>query len=418
MKASVQSTVRSRAVHLALCVASLALLATPARAQFMNRAIWLGFEDEGLRRDYRQDAEYFIDRASYVDAPPWWRADSLNPFSNRVSIAGGSVSSTELTLENSLQLGLDIGKGVTFRAQQLGSENQTTRYQRFAVGFDVATTNSSSFLFQLEGDADKARADVSFGAELMRTDHSAHRILFTLADWSERKSSVFEYDTKPYGLMLAGYHGDRDSVQFVYDLSTQLPFEERMVESGTVFEMQRTIGLAEVRVPIGPLDRIIFGLDGELTTKENRPTDPGALVREDADIARGRLRVDWWRSPADGYDTTLGLWLHHLDEDHVRPNDPAETRRVRRREAGLTGRMRVPLTDTWTLEPYLIGGHVDLVDRTGGVTDDLDFEGFQGKIGAPLLFRFSDAAFLRIDLSLQLDEAAFGGGGIQFQASF
>lgn len=413
-----QSTVRACTVRLALCVATLTLLATPARAQFMNRALWLGFEDEGLRRDYRQDAEYFIDRASYVDAPPWWRADTLNPFSNRVSIAGGSVSSTDLTLENSIQLGLGIGKGVTFRAQQLGSENQTTRYQRFAVGFDVATTNSSSFLFQLEGDADKSRADVSFGAEFMRTDHSAHRFLFTLADWSERKSSIFEYDAKPYGLMFAGYHGDRNSVQFVYDLSTQLPFEERQIASGTIFEVQRTIGLAELRIPIGPLNRIIVGFDGELTAKENRPPDAASVAREDTDITRGRLRVDWWRSPADGHDTSLGLWLHHLDEDYTRPNDAAETRHVRRREAGLTARMRVPLTDSWTLEPYLLGGHVDLVDRTGGVSDDLDFEGFQGKIGAPLLFRFSDAAFLRIDLSLQLDEPAFGGGGVQFQAIF
>ena len=384
----------------------------------MNRAIWLGFEEEGLGRDYVQDAEYFIDRASYVDTPPWWQAGSLDPFRNRVSIAGGSVSADELTLENSTQFGLDVGKGFTFRAQQIGSENQTTRFQRFAVGFDVETTSSSSLIFQLEGDAAKARADVSFGAELARTESSAHRVLFTLTDWSDGKSTVFEYDTKPYGLMFAGYYGVPSGVQFAYDLSAQLPFEERNIDSGTVFEMQRAIGRAELRVPLGPGNRLVFGFEGELTAKENRPTAPNSLVRENTDISRGRLRAEWWRSPGDGMDTSIGFWLHSLDEDYVRPNNPAETNRVRRREAGLTARMRVPLSDSWTVEPYILGGQVKLEDRTGGAPGDLDFDGFQGKFGVPLLFRFSDSAFLRVDLSMQLDELAFGGGAIQFQANF
>jgi len=395
----------------------LAALATPAHAQFLNRALWLGLDEEGARRSFRQDAEYFIDRASYVDAPPWWRDGSADPFRNRVSIAAGSVTSNDLTLETSTQLGVDLGEGFTFRAQQMGSENQSTRFQRFAIGMDVALTESRSFLFQLEGDAAKARADVSFGAEFLRTARSAHRFLLTLADWSDGKSGEFDYASKPYGLMLAGYQESTSGVQFVYDVSTQLPLEERALADGAIFEMQRSIGLAELRVPLGAIDHLVLAFDGELTEKDDRPVDPLSPLRERADIARGRLRTEWWRSPASGHDTALGLWVHHLDEDYVRPNDALASRRVRRREAGLSGRMRVPLARNWVLEPYVLAGYVELEDRAGGV-DDLDFNGFEGKFGAPLLFRFSEAAFLRFDLSLQLDEFAFGGGGVQLQASF
>ncbi|MEM6676164.1 MAG: hypothetical protein AAF726_25170 [Planctomycetota bacterium] len=401
----------------------LAAVLTPsASAQLLNRATWLGSEEEGFRRDYRQDAEYFIDRAGYVDLPPWWREDGaggpLDPFASRVSIAAGSVSSDDLTLETTTQLALALGKGATFRAQHLSTENQTTRFQRFGIGLDVAVTDETALFAQLEGGGDKERADLSLGAEFFRTERSAHRLMLTLVDFSDGKTDVFEYASSAYGLMLSGFTGAADEVQFVYDVSAQLPFEERELATGTLFEMERAIGLAELRIPIGARDRWIVAFDGELTSKENRPLDRFDPEREDGDVTRARLRTEWWRRSENGYDTTLGFWLHHLDEDYVRPNDLRQSRRVRRREAILTGRMRVPLSDSWTLEPYLFTGYVDLEDATGGIDADLDFGSFQGKIGAPILFRFSDAAFLRLDLSFQLDEFAFGGGGMQLQASF
>ena len=289
------------------------------------------------------------------------------------------MTSRELTLENSIQIGVDLGRGGTFRFQQIGSEHQTARYQRFAAGLDFALDTQSAFLFQLEGNADKARADVSFGAELWRTERSAHRLMLTLVDWSEGKRDLFEYDAEPIGLMEAGYHGDPDEFQVVYDVSRQLPLEERSLVDGTVFELERTIAQLELRVPLTDRDRLIFSLDGELNRKRNRTVDPGSPDAEAGAVDRGRLR---------------------------------------RREAGLSGRMRIPLNDNWTVEPYLLASYVDLSDETGGVANGVKTDEFQGRIGTPLLYRFSDQAFLRIDLSLQLDELAFGGGAVQSQATF
>lgn len=85
----------------------------------------------------------------------------------------------------------------------------------------------------------------------------------------------------------------------------------------------------------------------------------------------------------------------------------------------LSTRARLPLNAGWSLEPYVVGGHVEL--ETAGVQQALDggdFRGFQGRCGAPLGFDLSDHARLRIDLSLQLDELAFGGAAVQFAARF
>lgn len=405
---------RPHALHLFLAASAIA---PAAPCQFMNRALWLG-EDEGLRRDYRQDEDYFIDRASYVDAPPWWRAGSLDPFVNRVSIAGGSVSTTALTLESSLQLGVDLGQGFKFRMQQLGSEHQSTRFQRHAVGLELETSDSSAVLFQLEGDAEKARADMSFGLELLRSDHSAHRILFTRVDWPAGKSDVFTYDQRPFGVMAAGWHGPPDGWQVAYDVGVQLPLEERELATDDVLELERTIASAELRIPVGERDRLVLGYDGELTSKAARTADPASLDAETGDVSRGRVRLDWWHAPPDGIDTSIGVWFHHLDEDYERPNDLAGSLRVRRRAAGITTRMRVPLDERWSFEPYLIAGRVELAEVEGGLDTNLDPQLFQGKLGTPALFRFSESAWLRFDLSLQIDRLGFGGGGVQLQLSF
>ena len=186
-------------------LASLALLAGPVHAQFINRAVWLGDERESFRRDYGQDAEYFLNRASYVDQPPWWFTGTRDPFRNQLSVAAGSVTSTELTVEAVANVGIEMGRGFTGRFNYLQSEHQTSRFERFAVGIDRAVSDSSSIFVQLEGTADKSRSDISFGMELFRSEHSAHRVSFTVVDFAKGKSKEFEYERNQYKLRGPAY---------------------------------------------------------------------------------------------------------------------------------------------------------------------------------------------------------------------
>lgn len=395
----------------------LLTLAPAAEAQFLNRALWLG-EDESFRRDFPQGEEYFIDRAGYVDRAPWWNGGSLDPFRNRASFSGGSVNSRDLTLESSLQVGVPLGALTRFRAQHIGSEHQSAQYQRFAVGLEHDVGSTSALLFQLEGGVAKERADASFGAEYARGNHSAHRVLFTLVDWSEGKSDIFTYDSKPYGLMFSGWSGKPDSVQFTYDIGAQLPLEERQLASDAVVELTRILGATELRVPVALRNWLIASLDGEWTTKDNRTASPIDSALESGDIQRARVRLDWWRQGDLGRDTLLGIFWYDVDEDFQRPNDPASSLWTQNRGIGATVRTRLPINNRWTLEPYLIAGHIDVSELEGGVEQNINPQPFQGKWGIPALIQFSPSAFMRFDLSMQLDEPAFAGGGVQLQMTF
>lgn len=397
--------------------ACLALLASTADAQFINRALWLGDEREGFRRDYRQDEEYFLNRAAYTDPAPW-RADLAQLFGNRLHAAAGSVSSDELTVEAGADVGVELGHGFTGRFHYLQSEHQSARFERFAFGLDAALCDSSALFAELEGTADKSRADLALGLALAAGESSAHRLSVSLVDFSHGKSDEFEYSHQPFGLGMAGSVGNGEGSALLYELGFQAPFEQRDHTSGERFEMHRAIGALEARAPLGERDRLVLGLEGELTGKTLEPGS-AATSPQTADIDKTRLRGEWWRSDEDGRAWALGASYLYLDEDYGQPGDPGGAGRTRREELMLIARAHVPLGGAWSVEPYVLGGRVDL--ETEGTQEDLDgddFLGFQGKCGTPLRFDFSEHAWLRIDLSMQLDELAFGGGAVQLVASF
>jgi hypothetical protein len=395
------------------------LLPTLVQAQFLNRAVWLGRGNEFVRRDYEQGVEYFLDRFSYVDLPPWWRPLTLDPFGDRLMLTGGSVSTSDLTIEAIGNFGVELGDGFTARLNYLQSENQTTQFQRVGAGIDMPIAEPTSLFVQLEGTPNKSRADISFGAELFRDRYQAHRVMVTLVDFASRKSSDFSYDEDPYALMAAGFFGDPDSFELAYEIGAQLPFEERELATNDVFRMHRTIGSLMARLRLSKLDRLVLGYDGEWTIKKLSTADPSSPTAEDYDVSLHRLRAEWWRSRESGIETSFGGYWLYLAEDGDRPADPASDLYTRRKELMAFARTRFPLSDAWSTEPYVIGGLVDLlqVDGTGDLGDEA-FDGFQGKWGVPVQYHFSERAALRIDLSLQLDELGFGGGGVQFLAVF
>lgn len=402
---------RSAAVvsRLSRTLGCAALLAAPAGAQFVNRAVWLGDERESFRRDYRQDEEYFLDRAAVVDRAPWWAREA---FGDRIEVAAGSVSSRELTVEAAADVGVELGRGVTGRFHYLQSEHQSARFERFEFGLDAGP-----LFAQIEGTAEKSRADLSLGVALSDGERSTHRLGVTFVDFPQGKSDEFTYERRPIGLGLAGAHGDAGGFELAYELGVQLPFEERQLDTDELLSLHRTILGVEARAPLGERDRLTLGLEGEWTAKA-LASDSGAAL-EDADVALTRLRGEWWRRGAHGREFALGAWYLTLDEDYGAPGDPDAAGSTRRREWMLSTRARLPLSGAWSLEPYVVGGRVELeTSGTQQALDGDDFMGFQGRCGAPLRFDFADAARLRVDLSMQLDEFAFGGAAVQFAASF
>jgi len=404
-----------------LAFATPVLMLAPCQAQYLNRAIWLGTEDESIRRNFKQGTDYFLDRASYVDVMPWQRGATLDPFGNRFSLAGGSVSNTQLTIEGVGNGRVRLDETFGFGAHYLQSENQATQFQRFGMSLEALFSEQTAGFLLVEGSTQKERADLSFGVELARgTDHT-QRITCTAVDFASHKSDSFDYEQRPFGLLFSGFGGSAESLEFAYELAAQLPMEERRFDDDERFRMHRTIGSFEVRIRCNQRDRLLLYGEGELSDKHVRPADPAASPREDYASKFGRARVEYWRAIGDGADWAVGGSYLYLDNDDDRPNDPQQNLRERRREALLSVRSRLVLSDKWTWEPYLLGGYIrhELdYDDPMVAPEDQGFEGFQGKWGAPIRYRFSAHASIRFDASVQLDQAKFAGGGIQFAAVF
>jgi hypothetical protein len=388
-------------------------LAAPAAAQFVNRAVWLGSDDEFVRRDFAQGTEYFLDRFGYVVAPPW-QDRGLVRFHDRADIRFGSTSGTQFTVEGRLDQRLDLGDGFAFRYHVLQGENRDARFLRNELALEVATSATTAVFAQGSLFADKSLIDVSLGAWLLREGDDALRVMLTAVDWTADKSRLVEYVEAPYAAMVSGAFGDVAGHRVAFELGGQLPFEQRDRDDGDTFELQRWIGTAESHLRLAERDVLVAAVEAEWTEKQLTPaglTDPR---REAFDRAFVQWRAEWWRDVELPWSVGVLHTWHR--EDGRRPLDPATELRTRREEWFGIFRLRWQAGAKLAFEPQLFAGFVRDAFRDGVETRDEDR--FEGKINWNARWDFSPNVALTLIVGTQLDELAFGGGGAQFVARF
>lgn len=397
-----------------LAAGAAALLADGAEAQHMNRAVWLGFEEEGVRRDFRQGTEYFLDRMSYVVAPPWHDPD-LSIWGNQVRYAFGSVTSSEFTFEGRVDHEFELGDGVGFHYHVLQSEHRDTRFLRNAIGLSYQLDETSALFAQGTPFGDKSLIDVSVGGWLWRRDDDGLRAMVTLVDAPSDKSEVTEFESAPYGLHVAGAFGERDDLRVSFDVGAQLPFRARRLEDDAVLDFERYLAAGEARLRLARRDWLVCAVDAEYTDKRLAPAMADDPLREHFHRTFAQLRAEWYRD--DGRNPwSIGVVHTMHDESGLRPNDASADLRTRRREWFGVARVQLPIDGRLSLEPQLFAGHVQ--DRYRDGLDDRDRSRFEGKIAWNARWDFSERAHLVLIVSTQLDELAFGGGGAQFVARF
>lgn len=383
-------------------------------AQFVNRATWLGVEAETTRRDFRQGTEYYLDRASYVALPPWWDR-GLPRFHDQAWYRFGSVSRSEFTIDGGLDVTRPLGGGCGFGWHVLHGENRDVRFLRNAVEFERALGDAAALFVQGELDADKSLIDASLGAWLHRAGDDALRVMVTAVDLSSAKSRRVAYQHEPWAVMAAGAFGERERHRVAFELGAQLPFEVRDLEQSEVFALQRWIGAIESHLHLGGDDRLAAALEVEGTDKSARPdAGPGVPGEQFARDFR-QLRLEWWRD-ARGGPWSIGCLHTALAEDGVVAADPAASLRARRDEWFGVVRLQVPFAGRLSFEPQVFAGHVREAYRDG--IDRRSVDRFEGKFACNARWDFSPAAWLAVVVTFELDEPAFGGGGLQFVARF
>lgn len=402
------------AARVALRIWLAALTTAPAAAQYLNRAAWLGIEEEGIRRDFSQGSEYFLDRFSYVSLPPWMER-GLPRFADGIDYRMGSVTTSDFTIEGSIDKTLALGDGFGFGYHVLQSETRDARFLRNAIEFDYALGDETAVFVQTEMFADKDLIDVSAGAWLLRREQQALRAMVTAVDAPSEKSDSVDYLQRPVALMLAGVFGDPERQRLAFELAGQLPFDVRDVATGDEFSLQRWIGSCTWHLRVADRDWIVAGAEVEWTEKQLDPATVGDPRTEDFDRDFGQVRLEWWRDE-ERTPWSIGVLHTWQREDGRRPFDPASSPFVRRSELFALARMHLPVGERLSFEPQLLAGHVDLRVRDGG--PGLDVDRFEGKLSWYTRYDFSPRVSFTVGVSAQLDRAAFGGGGAWFVARF
>jgi hypothetical protein len=399
-----------------LVPATLAVVAASAAglpAQFLNRAAWLGSDEEGVRRDFAQGTEYFLDRFSYVVVAPWHER-GLPTFGNRVDYRLGSTSGTQFTVEGAIDHALPLGDDFTFRYHVLQGENRDARFVRNAVALERRLGDGAAAFVQGEVFAEKSLIDVSAGAWLLRRGDDALRVMLTAVDMTADKSRDFRYERAPLATMASGAFGDAATHRVRFEVGGQLPFEQRDLDDDDRFAMRRWIGSATSHLRLAERDVLVTSFEAETTDKRLRPGAPASALAEDFDRTFLQARGEWWRDAAIPW--SAGVLHTRHDEDGRRIADPSADLRTRRREWFGVLRVRLRAGERLCFEPQAFAGLVDDEFRDGvGARDERRFE---GKLAWNTCWEFSPTMSLTAIVSLQLDEPAFGGGGAQFQARF
>ncbi len=382
-------------------------------AQFLNRATWLGVEREGIRSDFRRGVEYFMDRASYVVLPPWWNR-GLPRFHDQLSYRGGSVRTAELTLEGQLDVTKRLGSGWSAGFHMLQSETRDTRFLRTALELEYELGPGTAVFAQAELFAEKAVVDASVGAWLLRNEHEALRVMLTAVDAPSAKNADLEYQTDAYALMVAGAFGDPESHRVAFEVSGQLPFEVHDVPGAAAYELQRWIGSVESHVRLGERSWLVGAAEVEWTDKSRAPLTGGTVEPEDFRRDFREFRVEYWH---DDPETPWSLGVSHLvlEEDGITQNLDNRLRGRREEWFGIA-RIHLPFSGRLSFEPQVLAGNVRRIARDA--MNDEFADRFEGKLAFNTLWDFSEHARMTVQVTTQLDEAAFGGGGVQFVARF
>ncbi|MBL9077027.1 MAG: hypothetical protein JNL08_05965 [Planctomycetes bacterium] len=391
----------------------LCLAAAPLTAQYVNRATWLGVGEEGVRRDFRQDPQYFLDRFSFTVLPPWWDR-GLPRFGDGMRYALGSVTGSEFTIEGAIDVSTPLGDGFGFGYHVLHSEHRDARFLRNAVELDYALGADRALFVQGELLADKEFVDAGGGVWLLRRGDEALRAMVTLVDAASRKGRDFAYERDPIAVMVAGVFGDPAAHRIAFELGGQLPFAVRETGSTETFGLQRWIGEIDGHVAVGERDRLVLAAELEWTDKQLDSDVPGSALVEDFRRDFRQLRAEWWRDGSRPW--SLGVLHTHHDERGVRPADPAASLRARRDEWFAVARVGLPIADRLVFEPQLFAGVVE--DRWFDAAETRDDRRFEGKVAANARWDFSPRSTLALSVTVAIDELEFGGGGAQFVTRF
>lgn len=383
-------------------------------------ADWYGPEpfrrDRLEGREFSYNAESFLHRFSFEPMPA--TGPERYDLPDGMFGTGGSTRTDELYLRAHVHATLNMDGpgylGYRFRRD----EDFDGRYERNLLGIGARQPGWDAALW---ADVHAAKQDLDLQADLRLEDDAGSHIRLAVAapeaiHNSKRQAGDSVYERRPYTYyasgtwQLPGEHAvygfvDRNARTRLRDEATGVRVDDERLGAG--------VGVALSLGPAWTLGAEVEGLRG---TREQVALDEPVAAEQDLERSFDQATVEL-RQRLDGrHRAWYGVRYFRLVEDDRRPQDADAWRHIDRRERTLYGGLRWQWRDTVALRPGVLLHYVDNSERhpLAPENDDTD-EGFYGKLTPAVEFLIDrrSGAFIVVNPTVRLHEAAFGGGNVQ-----
>ncbi len=387
----------------------LAALALPAGAYYRG--------DEYKLRDFRIDAEYFVDQDPLL---PTWEERELSRNEPRIYRASaGSYTSKDLFSMHDLRLQQRIPDDFYFRFQYEADQDYDGIYERFQVGLAYALSPQVAFEVFGQPTARKQYGDIGYGliytrpGMRWRTD-----LILPNFKFDEKNKENGYYLKTPLAGRLDGALAWTPEWEVFTSTTVDFPSETRFEDRRFDFAYRSMKpGLGLIWRPAANR-RLWLETTGEWTRKHVTEFDPESpdTYRTTRDVMDARVE---WLAPGPGaaQHRTGFRWVS-LQEDNHQPHAPDPIGDLDHATHLLYSDWQWPVAARKAVRLGVYLNPVHHVVRGAGEPPTTRREsGFEGKI--PCAFVHHGASHrVEFGVSMQLDEWAFGGGFVRGHMQF
>ncbi len=417
----------SRFLIRAMLLVGGAFLAAPAELQGQD-FLTITRGDEPGDRDFKYRDETFLNIFSYrqplESIQPWLAADG------GTRLALGSLSKKVFWMENEIKVKAPFSEHFSFTSHVRQGVDFDTSYTQIqgraewdilpgisAAAPGILNTNKGRIAGGLAGVLRDPERDIDF----VQLSWVRSHLLFNEKEDVLGKSTISDYPDTVEFQAQGNFFGCGTTT---FRAANQFPSRIRFVEMGRIERFRRFSARGLQRIDLENGNTIFLDLSWEDADESITPTEASALPDSfEASRYAGEARLEYQhRISPDGVGRIRsGLGFFRFKEDAAFANDSSQDRVLNRREQMIYGAYRFPIESHENLD-LEIALHLDGVASRRRFPNQSEFNrdesGPQGKLAFYFRWRFGDAGHLILNAGIDLDQLAWGGGGVQFVYSF
>ena len=365
--------------------------------------------DEYEQRDYKVDAEYFLDQLPLL--PSIERRLMYRDADDAYWASAGSYTRRELFWMQYLKLDLDLDHDFRFTFDFDMDQDFDNVYEHHIIGLNYDLTEEWSVALIGEPLARKEFADIGLAIQ-QKTAFGKWRGEFLLPNFEFLNKNDMDgsFKQQPYTIRVYGYQYVTEKAQFFTKFDLDFPSETEYAKPEFDFKFHSYKPSGGFIYDMDERHRIWGEIQTEFTEKNRKSFDQTSPDDFNTDRTYYNARVEYVAHTETSNRYTVGFNYIDLDEKNDYPNDDKKIFNLTHQSEMVYGTWRMPVSGRWF---FNTGMYIEILDHVEDYPynekEAAKTDGFEGKIPFSLEW-IADTYRVEAGLSMQTDKFAFGGG--------